>query len=135
LSAISNGQISLLNVVKALGEYLTAEEDELRKKGNFLNHSHRVRLDIKWQVSNFFLWSWNSVPQTRSTASLVQTIVISLLFRGFTAIAIDAARVLVTFYCGKLDDTETIMPALKGLATLASLPTCTSSDVEDIIRA
>jgi len=57
------------------------------------------------------------------------------LFYGFVVIIIDAARVLVTFYCGKLDDTETIVPALKGLATLASLLTCTPSDVEDIIRA
>jgi DNA repair/transcription protein MET18/MMS19 len=30
---ISNGQTTLLNVVKALGEYLTAEEDDLRTKG------------------------------------------------------------------------------------------------------
>ena len=51
------------------------------------------------------------------------------------AIIIDEARVLVTFYCGKLDDAETIIPALKGLTTLANLPTCTSGDVEDIIRA
>jgi DNA repair/transcription protein MET18/MMS19 len=50
-------------------------------------------------------------------------------------INIDAARVLITFYCGKLDDTETIVPALKGLATLVSLPTCTPSDAEEIIRA
>jgi DNA repair/transcription protein MET18/MMS19 len=50
-------------------------------------------------------------------------------------IIIGEARVLVTFYCGKLDDTETMIPALKGLVPLASLPTCTSIDVEDIIRA
>lgn len=35
-TGIANGQITLLNVVKALGEYLTAEEDELRTKGNIL---------------------------------------------------------------------------------------------------
>jgi DNA repair/transcription protein MET18/MMS19 len=36
LAGISNGQITLLNVVKALGEYLMAEEDQLRAKGNAL---------------------------------------------------------------------------------------------------
>ncbi|GAW05992.1 ARM repeat-containing protein [Lentinula edodes] len=33
VSEISNGSTSLLNVVKALGEYLTSEEDALRTKG------------------------------------------------------------------------------------------------------
>lgn len=31
---VSDGRTSLLNVVKALGEYLTSEEDNLRTKGN-----------------------------------------------------------------------------------------------------
>ncbi len=31
--AISDGRAALLDVVKALGEYLTSEEDELRTKG------------------------------------------------------------------------------------------------------
>jgi len=59
----------------------------------------------------------------------------SLILYGLMVIIIGEARVLVTFYCGKLDDTETMIPALKGLVPLASLPTCTSIDVEDIIRA
>jgi hypothetical protein len=33
LTAISIGDATLLDVVKSLGEYLTAEEDELRNKG------------------------------------------------------------------------------------------------------
>lgn len=45
------------------------------------------------------------------------------------------AQVLVTFYCSKLEDTETIIPALNGLTTLASLSTCTSVEVELITRA
>ena len=32
------------------------------------------------------------------------------------------ARVLVTFYCNKLDDADTIKPALTGLLCLAKLP-------------
>ena len=39
-SAISTGSASLLDVVKALGEYLTAEEDELRNKGKHLVGRH-----------------------------------------------------------------------------------------------
>jgi DNA repair/transcription protein MET18/MMS19 len=34
-SGIANGQSSLLNVVKALGEYLTSDEDVLRAKGMY----------------------------------------------------------------------------------------------------
>ena len=43
-------------------------------------------------------------------------------------------RVLVTFYCDKLDDTETIIPALKGLALLSSLSTCVHNDTMNILR-
>ncbi|KZT43226.1 hypothetical protein SISSUDRAFT_1057991 [Sistotremastrum suecicum HHB10207 ss-3] len=51
---------------------------------------------------------------------------------------IQATRVLVNFYCGKLDDSDTVIPALKGLVPLCKLPTFTSSDaiqtIESIIR-
>lgn len=46
-----------------------------------------------------------------------------------------SAHVLITFYCGKLDDTETIVPALKGLVTLAALQTGTAPDIEQIVRS
>jgi GAF domain-containing protein len=87
-------------------------------------------IEIEWQVLNFFPWFWEIVHQQKSTACLVR-------FFWFVpmVIIIGLAGVLVTFYCGKLDDTETLIPALKGLATLASLSTCASSEAEDIIRA
>lgn len=44
-------------------------------------------------------------------------------------------RVLTTFYCGKLDDTETIVPSLQGLTTLVKLPQFTSSDALEVVRA
>jgi DNA repair/transcription protein MET18/MMS19 len=44
-------------------------------------------------------------------------------------------RVLASFYCGKLDDTETIIPALKGLATLTALPTFSSTDATSVVQA
>ena len=37
IAEISDGSASILDVVKALGEYLTAENEELRTKGTFLD--------------------------------------------------------------------------------------------------
>lgn len=48
---------------------------------------------------------------------------------------LSVVRVLVTFYIGKLEDTETIVPALKGLVTLSSLPPFISSDAIEVVRA
>lgn len=39
------------------------------------------------------------------------------------------------FFCGKLEDTETIIPALKGLVTLTKLPAFTSIDAVEVIKA
>jgi len=44
-------------------------------------------------------------------------------------------HVLATFYCSKLEDTETITPALKGLSHLVKSPSLASSDVPDVINA
>jgi hypothetical protein len=41
--------------------------------------------------------------------------------RFFDVLAL--ARTLVNFYCDKLEDADTIIPALQGLHTLASIPT------------
>ncbi|KAJ4000828.1 ARM repeat-containing protein [Lentinula boryana] len=46
-----------------------------------------------------------------------------------------AARVLTSFYCSKLEDSETVVPALKGLASLTKLPSSTSEDVPSILHA
>ena len=37
--------------------------------------------------------------------------------------------------CEKLEDTETIIPALKGLASLATLPILPSTGAIDIVKA
>ena len=42
---------------------------------------------------------------------------------------------LVNFYCNKLEDSETVMPAVKGFLPLAALPTYTTSDAIDTINA
>ena len=46
-----------------------------------------------------------------------------------------SARVLVSFYAGKLEDKETVIPALNGIVPLSSLPTFTASDAADISKA
>ncbi|KII87506.1 hypothetical protein PLICRDRAFT_55462 [Plicaturopsis crispa FD-325 SS-3] len=97
-SGVSDGQITLLNIVKALGEYLTADEDVLRTKG-------------------------------------VEFLSAVLLRCSPDKINRQSARVLTVFYCGKLEDTETIIPALKGMVSLLSLPSCTPTDAVDIANA
>ncbi|KAF7971317.1 hypothetical protein HWV62_21494, partial [Athelia sp. TMB] len=96
-TGISAGNITLVDIVKGLGEYLTSEDDAIRTKG----------VECLSQVLK-------SCPADKIT-------------RQHT-------RVLVTFMCGKLDDTETIIPALSALVTLAGLPTCTSQEALEICR-
>ena len=44
-------------------------------------------------------------------------------------------KVLVHFMCGKLEDTETIIPALKALTSLVTQPAFTSTDAVDVVKA
>ncbi|KAF8637616.1 hypothetical protein AX17_002685 [Amanita inopinata Kibby_2008] len=97
VSEISNDRTSLLNVVKALGEYLTSEEDELRTKGVDFLSSIIARCPPK-------------------------------------QLNVHSIKVLTAFYCEKLNDTETIIPALKGLVTLTALPTFSSEEASTVIR-
>ncbi|OBZ73673.1 MMS19 nucleotide excision repair [Grifola frondosa] len=98
VSEITNGNATLLHLVKVLGEYLTSEEDELRTKG-----------------VEFLSLVLGRCPSEKLNRQSV--------------------RVLVTFYCGKLEDTETIVPALKGLVSLTSLNAFTSSDAVEVMKA
>lgn len=54
------------------------------------------------------------------------------LHRGLT---FRQVRVLTTFFCDKLEDTETIIPALKGLVSLTTLPAFTSNEVLTVVNA
>ncbi|EKM50673.1 uncharacterized protein PHACADRAFT_178404 [Phanerochaete carnosa HHB-10118-sp] len=98
VSVISAGNTSLLELVKALGEYLTAEEGELRSKG----------VEFLSQVTA-------QCPTNRMNRQSV--------------------KVLVHFMCSKLEDTETIVPALKGLMSLVTQPAFTSSDAVDVVES
>ncbi|KAK2463614.1 hypothetical protein APHAL10511_004365 [Amanita phalloides] len=97
VSEISNDKTTLLNVVKALGPYLTAEEDGPRIKG----------IDFLSSIIAYL------PPKKLNIASV---------------------RVLTTFYCEKLDDPETIIPALKGLVTLTALPSFSSEEASTVVR-
>ena len=54
---IAQGNITLLHVVKSLGEYLTSEEDDLRTKGSCVQKLPTPRhVDVpRFQASNSFL--------------------------------------------------------------------------------
>ncbi|KDQ61341.1 hypothetical protein JAAARDRAFT_190123 [Jaapia argillacea MUCL 33604] len=98
VKVITSGGAGLLNVVKALGEYLTAEEEEMRTKGVEFLSSVLGRCP----------------PEQFNRQSV---------------------RVLVNFYCGKLEDTDTLVPAVKGILCLTSLPTFTSPDAVEVVKA
>ncbi|WWC73452.1 uncharacterized protein I206_107422 [Kwoniella pini CBS 10737] len=86
IDGVSNGQVGLLEIVKALGEYLTAAEEEVRLKGlTFLSN----------------------------TLSVVS---VSKINR-------QATQTLTNFYLSKLDDFDSLPPALDGLTILSKLPT------------
>ena len=44
-------------------------------------------------------------------------------------------RVLTAFMCSKLEDTETVLPALSGMKSLVSQPVFTSSDALEVVKA
>lgn len=60
---------------------------------------------------------------------------LTLLCSLIPLIVSSQVRTLVVFYTGKLDDTETIIPALKGLVTLTKFPAFTSTDAVEVVKA
>lgn len=55
--------------------------------------------------------------------------------KGYEPDKLASAKVLVKFMSDKLDDTDTIIPALKGLASLVTLPAFTSVEAVDVMKA
>ncbi|KAG1764825.1 ARM repeat-containing protein [Suillus occidentalis] len=98
VAGISSGQLTLLDIIKALGEFLTSEEDRLRTKG-----------------VEFLSSILGRCPHERLNRQ--------------------AIRVLTTFYCSKLEDLETIIPALNGLSYLVKFPNIQSAEAKDILNA
>ncbi|KAG1876711.1 ARM repeat-containing protein [Suillus subalutaceus] len=98
VAGISSGQLTLLDIIKALGEFLTSEEDRLRTKG-----------------VEFLSSVLGRCPHER--------------------LNLQAIRVLTTFYCSKLEDLDTIIPALNGLTHLVKFPNIQSAEVKDVLNA
>ena len=59
----------------------------------------------------------------------------SAVLKGYKPNKLASAKVLVKFMSEKLDDTDTIIPALKGLASLVTLPAFTSVEAVDVMKA
>ncbi len=128
---VSNGETTLVNIVKALGEYLTSEEDSPRTKGGSnlslsISSSNLRPLGVELLSSVLARCPPDNMTRQSGQPS-------SCYLHYLSQIRI--VRVLVAFYCSKLEDTETIVPALQGLLTLSRLPNCTSQDVPIIMRA
>ncbi|KAG2747281.1 hypothetical protein P692DRAFT_20736558 [Suillus brevipes Sb2] len=98
VAGISSGQLTLLDIIKALGEFLTSEEDRLRTKG-----------------VEFLSSILGRCPHERLNRQ--------------------AIRVLTNFYCSKLEDLETIIPALTGLSYLVKFPNIQSVEAKYILNA
>jgi DNA repair/transcription protein MET18/MMS19 len=47
----------------------------------------------------------------------------------------DPVKVLVAFFTSKLEDTETIIPALKGILAIAHIPVLVPENIIDICTA
>ncbi|WVQ96214.1 hypothetical protein IAU59_003318 [Kwoniella sp. CBS 9459] len=97
VESINGGQVGLLDVIKALGEYLTSPEDDVRLKGlTFLSN-------------------------------LLKVITPSKINR-------QATSTLTNFYINKLDDFDSLPPALQGLTILSKLPTFDDSAAVDVYK-
>ncbi|KIY43082.1 ARM repeat-containing protein [Fistulina hepatica ATCC 64428] len=98
-SLIETDHSTWLDVVKALGEFLTSEDGNLRTKGvEFLS-------------------------------SLIEKCVHSDKFTS------QSTHTLTVFYISKLDDLDTIVPALQGLVPLISLSSFAETDVVPVVNA
>lgn len=132
---LTAGDAALLPLVKALGEFLTSEEDDLRSKGlvvrylcciDFSHRSTRLGVDFLSLVLARF------PPEKLKSHSGEFGVVIGVCRKGL--IVTHLVKVLVTFFRGKLDDTETIIPALRGLVALVAKPAFGSNDAIEVVR-
>ncbi|KAL1408286.1 hypothetical protein Q8F55_005092 [Vanrija albida] len=97
VDGINAGAAQLLDVVKALGEYLTSTEDDVRLKGlTFLSN-------------------------------LIKKVNAAKINRP-------AARTLTNFYLAKLDDFDSLPPALDALLVLSKLPTFDDDTAVEVYR-
>ena len=65
---ISSGSVTLLDIIKALGEYLTSEEDHLRARGMSCNRSAEASLTCGRCSATFFVDRTMSQGQAQCTS-------------------------------------------------------------------
>ncbi|KAF8308312.1 hypothetical protein DL93DRAFT_2231691 [Clavulina sp. PMI_390] len=117
-SGIDDSSFTLLNIVQALGEHLTSDENETRTKGVTLLTDVLARCQpskITAQHSEFL-----AIPRHLAIHQSLQH---------------REARVLTTFLRGKLEDVDTIQPALRGLAVLTDLDTFAGDAAVQVVES
>ncbi|KAJ3732077.1 Dos2-interacting transcription regulator of RNA-Pol-II-domain-containing protein [Lentinula guzmanii] len=123
---------SLLNVVKVLpvGEYLTSEEESLTSEEESLTSEEESLRKKGVEFLSAVLGRCPPEKMNRQAGMKYINLYKDIAQRGILA------RVLTSFYCSKLEDSETVVPALKGLASLTKLQaSSTSEDVPSILDA
>lgn len=94
--AISSGEATLLDVVKALGEYLTSEEDAFRTRGMSWRCSGTFLLHGLTQVSSSCRWLFRGSRRTSSISKQV-SLQLELHGRRFDLIASKCTSWLCSF--------------------------------------
>lgn len=119
--------------MKALGEYLTSEEDGLRTKGiyRFNLNVHNVYHGNSG-VEFLSLVLGHCPAEKLNPQSGKQLTVVAKILADIVGVPV---RVFTSFYCEKLNDTETVIPALRGLVTLTALPSFSSFEATNIVQA
>lgn len=100
---------------------------------SYTNSITKVTRPIKRNKASLQYYLTMSARTHQQTIELV--IPILRIIPPLTSLIDWLARVLTTFYCDKIQDADTVIPALEGLLTLASLSTFGVNEATDAVRA
>ena len=140
--AVQEGQIGLLEVVRALGDYLTSTEDEVRVRGRDLHQRTRSFPELIHLLS-LGITLLSNVLDKAPAARINRQGSMCLLSPGRSrpqgktdpGFQSRTAQVLTSFYCDKLEDHECVPSTLKGLSVLAKLPTFGAGEASQVFGA
>nr|ODN91252.1 DNA repair/transcription protein MET18/MMS19 [Cryptococcus depauperatus CBS 7841] len=121
VQGVNNGEVQLLQVVKALGEFLTSQED-----GTRLNVIDKKELGLMFLTN---LLDAISRPKVTRQASML------IGYRPTRSPLTMKATTLVQFYLSKLDDFDSLPPALNGLTVLSKLATFDDAMAVEVYHA
>lgn len=133
-TGISSDEFTLLQIVKGLGPFLTSDTGSSLEDGT---STHSVALQTSLNQPNPRYYAAFKHPRALSFGQDQQAIkyVQDLALSVKVPFDSSSGRVLVTFYNDKLNDAQTVIPALGGLLALSSLPTFLSSDGVEVFKA